>query len=88
MKRTLQVLALVVVMLAVVVMARAVMFTPKRVEVPAAPAFTPPPGAVDRLAGAIKSQPFRQAIVRNATRPRFARCTSIWLRRFRESLQP
>jgi carboxypeptidase PM20D1 len=54
MKRALQVLLLLVVILAAVVIARGMMFTPKRVEVPAASAFSPPPGAVERLAGAIR----------------------------------
>ncbi len=54
MKRALQVLALLVVVLAAVVIVRGVMFTPKRVQISAAPAFSPPAGAVERLAGAIR----------------------------------
>ena len=54
MKRALQVIMLLVVVLLVVIIARGVMFTPKRVEVLAAPAFMPPPGAVARLAGAVR----------------------------------
>ena len=54
MKRVLQVLALLVVVLAGVIITRGVMFTPKRVQVSAVPAFTPPSGAIERLAGAIR----------------------------------
>jgi carboxypeptidase PM20D1 len=53
-KRLLQLLGLAVVILIVVLVARALMFTPKRTEVLKAAAFTPPPGAVARLAGAIR----------------------------------
>src|SRR3954464_2405628 len=54
MKRVLQLLALLVVILAAVVITRGVMFTPKHVEVQTALPFSPPVGAVERLAGAIR----------------------------------
>jgi carboxypeptidase PM20D1 len=53
-KRLLQLLGLAVLVLVAVLLVRAAMFTPKRVEVPKPTAFTPPPGAVERLAGAIR----------------------------------
>ncbi len=53
-KRLFQILGLALLVLIVVLVARAAMFTPKRVQVQAAAAFTPPPGAVDRLVGAIR----------------------------------
>ena len=53
-KRFLRLLGLAVLILVAVVLARAIMFTPKRVEVPKPTAFTPPQGAVERLAGAIR----------------------------------
>lgn len=54
MKRALKLLGLLVVILAAAVIARGVMFTPKHVEVQAASPFSPPAGAVERLAGAVR----------------------------------
>jgi Acetylornithine deacetylase/Succinyl-diaminopimelate desuccinylase and related deacylases len=53
-KRLLQLIGLAVLIVAAVVVARAAMFTPKRVEVLKRAAFTPPSGAVERLSGAIR----------------------------------
>jgi len=54
MKRIIQAILLLVLILAVVVLARAIAFTPKHVEVQPPVAFMPPAGAEERLAGAIR----------------------------------
>lgn len=53
-KRIVAVVVLLAIALAVVVVVRAAQFTPKVVHVSAATAFTPPDGAVERLAGAVR----------------------------------
>jgi carboxypeptidase PM20D1 len=53
-KRFVQLLGLAVLILVAVVVVRAMMFTPTRIAAPKPAAFTPPAGAVERLAGAIR----------------------------------
>jgi carboxypeptidase PM20D1 len=53
-KRLIQLLGVAVLILVAVVVVRAMTFTPKRAEVLRPQAFTPPAGAAERLAGAIR----------------------------------
>ena len=53
-KRIVAAVVLLAIALAIVVVVRAAQFTPRQVQVSAAASFTPPSGAVERLAGAIR----------------------------------